>query len=242
MKKEVTVFLGSLRRLFSERSRRAWVGRTRAHLEFRDLSATELELFVRQVELGFKTLPRVEWVECNPHTRRIVVSFEEDAYGLEELLLVVAQAERTLGVHDAVFRDEVWEHPGDSETVERLKVGLLADAVGVFVGLGLRFSPLPASRVGASVAALVAVVQSTDRLRRVVEERLGPLRADLTLRVTAALSYGAAQRPGSAFVEGLHNLSRLSEAEARRRVWTQREAELCQAQSEHDIEAVRREP
>jgi cation-transporting P-type ATPase I len=241
MKKEVTALLGSLRKLFSERSRRTWIGRTRAHLEFRDLSPAELALFVRQVELGFRTLSRVEWVELNPHSRRIIVSFEEDAYALEELVLVVAQAERTLGFHEAVFRDEIWEHPADGETVERLKVGLLADAVGVVVGVGLRFSPLPASRVGAGVAAVVAVVQSTDRLRRVAEERLGPLRADLTMRVTAALAYGAAQRPGSAFVEGVHKLSLLGEAEARRRVWNQREAELCQTQAEHDLDAVRRE-
>ncbi|HEY1533790.1 MAG TPA: HAD-IC family P-type ATPase [Polyangiaceae bacterium] len=233
--------LGSLRRLFSERSRRSWIGRTRAHIEFRELSPSELGLFARQVELGFKLLSRVQWVELNPHSRRVVVSFEDDAYTLPELLEVVDTAERSAGLHDARFRDEVWEHPGDEETVDRLRVGLLADSVGVLVGLGLRFSPIPASRVGGTVAALVAVVQSTDRLRRVAEERLGPLRADLTMHVTAALAQGAAQRPGSAFVEGVHKLSRLAEAEARRRVWQQREAELCQTQAEHRFEEVLRE-
>ena len=242
MRKEALILLGSLKKLFSERSRRTWIGRTRAHLEFRELSPTELTSFVHQVELGFKTLSRVEWVELNPHSRRIVVSFEEGAYELEELIEVLAQAERTAGVHEAPFRDEVWEHPGDDETVERLKVGLLADALGVVVGTGLRFSPLPASRVGATVAAVVAVVQSTDRLRRVAEERLGPLRADLTMHVTAAFAYGVAQRPGSAFVEGIHKLSLLGEAEARRRVWQQREGELCQTQATHRFDDVRREP
>ncbi|MET0790915.1 MAG: HAD-IC family P-type ATPase, partial [Polyangiaceae bacterium] len=51
-----------------------------------------------------------------------------------------------------------------------------------------------------------------------------------------------AQRPGSALVEGVRKLSLLGEAEARRRVWTQREAELCQTQTEHQFDAVRREP
>jgi cation-transporting ATPase I len=233
--------LGSLRKLFSERSRRSWIGRTRAHIEFRELSPSELGTFARQVALGFKLLSRVQWVELNPHSRRVVVSFEDDAYTLPELIEVVDTAERSAGLHDAPFRDEVWEHPADEETALRLKVGLLADTVGVVVGLGLRFSPIPASRVGGTVAALVAVVQSTDRLRRVAEERLGPLRADLTLHVTAALAHGAAQRPGSAFVEGVHKLSCLAEAEARRRVWQQREAELCQTQTEHRFEEVLRE-
>ena len=242
MKKEAVALFGSLKKLFSERSRRTWLGRTRAHIEFRELSPAELVGFVRQVELGFKALSRVEWVELNPHSRRVIVSFEGDAYGLEELTEVVEQAERTAGVHEAPFRDEVWEHPADSETVERLRAGLLADTVGVVVGVGLRFSPVPASRVGATVAALVAVVQSTDRLRRIAEERLGPLRADLTLHVAAAMAYGVAQRPGSAFVEALHKLSLLGEAEARRRVWVQREGELCQTQTEHRLDDVRPEP
>jgi len=242
MKKEAMVLFGSLRKLFSQRSRRSWIGRTRAHIEFRELPATELAAFARQTQLGFKAMPRVEWVELNPHSRRIVVSFEPEAYTLEELLDVVSQAERTAGVHQAPFRDEIWEHPADSETVERLKVGLLADTVGVVVALGLRFSPIPASRIGGTVAALVAVVQSTDRLRRIAEERLGPMRADLTLDVTAALAHGLAQRPGSAFVEALHKLSLLGEAESRRRVWEQREAELCRAQAAHRFEDLRREP
>jgi cation-transporting ATPase I len=238
---DVPRLVGSLRKLFSERSRRSWLGRTRAHLEFRELSPSELSTFASQVQLGFKTLPCVQWVELNPHSRRVVVSFEEGACDLAQLLEVVETAERTAGVFEAPFRDEVWEHPGDEETIERLRVGLLADTLGVVLGLGLRFSPIPASRIGGTVAALVAVVQSTERLRRVAEERLGPLRADLTMHVTAALAYGAAQRPGSAFVEGVHKLSLLAEAEARQRVWQQREAELCQSQAEHRFEDVKRE-
>src|SRR6478735_6728331 len=120
MKKEALLFLGSLKKLFSERSRRTWIGRTRAHIEFRELTPVELASFKNQVELGFKSLSRVEWVELNPHTRRIVISFEEDAYGIAELTEVVAEAERAAGLQHAQFRDEIWEHPSDSVTVERL--------------------------------------------------------------------------------------------------------------------------
>jgi hypothetical protein len=235
---DVSRLLGTLKKLFAERSRRTWLGKTRAHIEFRELTPTELSAFARQVELGYKALSRVQWVEINPHSRRVIVSFEEDAYTLDELTCVVCVAERAAGVHEAEFRDEIWEHPGDVETVERLWVGLTADAFGVLSGLGLRFSPIPASRVGGTVAALVAVVQSTDRLRRIADERLGPLRADLALRITASLAHGAAQRPGSAFVEAAHKVSRLAEAQARNRVWQQREPELCQNQLAHRFEDV----
>src|SRR5450755_504662 len=238
---DASALLGTLHRLFAERSRRSWLGTTRAHIEFRELTPAELTAFARQAELGFKALSRVEWVEVNPHSRRLIVSFEKDAYSIDELIEVVEQAERAAAVHEAEFRDEIWEHPSDIETVERLWVGLAADAFGVVTGLGLRFSPIPASRIGATVAALVAVVQSTDRLRRIADDRLGPLRADLTMHVTAALAHGAAQRPGSAFVEAVHKFSRLSEAQAQSRIWQQREAELCQTQAEHRFEEVLRE-
>lgn len=242
MRRRARALFDSLGRLFSERSRRSWAGLTRAHIEFRDLSSEELASFKVQVELGFKALPLVHWVELNPYSRRLIVSFEEGAYSLDQLVDVVTQAERTSFVHEAPFRDELWEHPSDGESVERLRVGLLADAVGVVVGLGLRVSPVPASRVGGLLAATVAVVQSTDRLKRVAAERLGPWRADLSLQVTAALAYGVAQRPGSAFVEAVHKLSLLGEAEARRRVWLQREPELCQTQATHELDGLRAEP
>src|SRR4051812_39445926 len=102
---DVSGLLGSLRTLFSERSRRSWLGRTRAHIEFRELSQSELLRFARQTELGFKALPGVHWVECNPHSRRVVVSFEEDAYALPELIEIVAEAERISGFAEAPFRD-----------------------------------------------------------------------------------------------------------------------------------------
>jgi len=56
MKKEALLFLGSLKKLFSERSRRTWIGRTRAHIEFRELTPVELSSFKNQGELGFKSL------------------------------------------------------------------------------------------------------------------------------------------------------------------------------------------
>src|ERR1700742_2043449 len=105
---DVSRLLGTLHKLFAERARRTWLGKTRAHIEFRELSAAELTAFARHVELGFKALSRVDWVEVNPHARRVIVAFEEDAYALEELTNIVAEAERSIGVNEAEFRDEVW--------------------------------------------------------------------------------------------------------------------------------------
>lgn len=216
----------TLRKLLSPRARRAWIGRTRAHVELRDLSQSELSLFAERLQPAFAELVRVRGVELNAPLRRLIVAFDDDAYTLAELLAVVEQAERAAGVENARFKDEMWEHPADAESVERLLVGLCADALGAVTALGLKLTPLPASRIGGTLGSLLSIAQSTSRLRKPLDDRLGPQRADLMLDVAAALAYAAAQRPGSALVELAHKFSRLGEAQARRRIWEQREAEL----------------
>jgi cation-transporting P-type ATPase I len=222
----------TVRKLLSPRARRSWMGRNRAHIELRDLSQAELVSFGARVRPALGELVRVRSVELNAPLRRLVVSFDDDAYTLSELLAVVEQAERAAGVENAQFRDEHWEHPADVESVERLLVGLCADAVGTITGLGLKFSPVPALRVAGTLGSLLSIAQGTARLRKPLDERFGPNRADLLLDVAAAAAHSAAQRPGSAFVELSHKLSRLGEAQARRRIWEQREGELFSTPNE----------
>src|SRR5882724_11652375 len=216
----------TVRKLLSPRARRSWVGRTRAHIELRDLSQSELLLFAERARPSLLELVRVTGVELNAPLHRLVVAFDDDAYTLSELLAVVEQAERAAGVENARFRDQMWEHPGDAETIERLLVGLCADAIGAATGLGLKFTLLPASRIGGTLGSLFSIAQSTSRLRKPLDERFGPQRADLMLDMAAAAANATAQRPGSVFVELAHKFSRLSEAQSRRRIWEQREQEL----------------
>lgn len=216
----------TVRKLLSPRARRSWIGRTRAHIELRDLSQSELTLLAERLQAAFGELVRVHGVEINAPLRRLIVSFEDDGYTLSELLAVVERAERAAGLENAGFKDEMWEHPADAETVERLLVGLFADALGAATGLGLKLTPLPASRIGGTLGSLFSIAQSTARLRKPLDERLGPQRADLILDVAAAVAHAAAQRPGSAFVELAHKFSRLGEARSRRRIWELREPEL----------------
>jgi len=84
----------TVRKLLSARARRSWVGRTRAHIELRDLSQSELLSFADRVRPAFAELVRVRGVELNAPLRRLIVSFDDDAYSLSELLVVVEQAER----------------------------------------------------------------------------------------------------------------------------------------------------
>ncbi|MGC4090348.1 MAG: hypothetical protein QM756_21210 [Polyangiaceae bacterium] len=172
--------------------------------------------------------PKCAGFEVHRELSRLVITFEDNAYTLAELLSVLDTVERSQGVAAAPFRDQLWEHPGDDETTERIAAGMLADAFGAAVGFGLRFSPLPASRIAGTVASVLAIVQTSPRLRRPLDERVGPNRANLGMSMGAAAAYGLAQRPGSAFVELVHKASQLSAERARRRVWEAREPVLFQ--------------
>ncbi|MFZ5890942.1 MAG: HAD-IC family P-type ATPase [Myxococcota bacterium] len=223
----------TLKKLYGKRERRTYLGRTRAHLELRDLSESEHELLHDSLVRAYAELPKVQWIEVHRELSRLVVTFEDNAYTLEELLRVLETVERSQGVSSAPFSDVFWEHPGDEETSERLAAAMVADAVSAAVGFGLRFSPLPASRISGTVASILSIVQTSPRLRRPLDERFGPNRADLGMSMGASLAYGLAQRPGSAFVELVHKASQLSAVRARKRVWEAREPLLFQQRRPH---------
>ena len=105
-------------------------------------------------------------------------------------------------------------------------VALAAEVVGVATGTALRFSLVPAVRISGTFASLLQVLQTSPRLRRSLDDRYGPLRADLGLSVGAALAHGIAQRPGSALVELAHRAVQLGETKARRQSWEAREPAL----------------
>ncbi|HEX6278102.1 MAG TPA: HAD-IC family P-type ATPase [Polyangiaceae bacterium] len=213
-------------KLFGPRTRRAWLGRDRAHVEIRELRGEELAVFARAVESELGATAGVKRAAVYAPLARVVAELEPGAGSLEAVVAAVERAEAAAGVARASFRDTTWEHPADAETAERLGVELFADGVGVVMGTALRFSLLPASRIAGTLASVASIVQSSPRLRRGLDERLGPLRADLALSVGAAFAQGLAQRPGSALTEMVHRLGVLAEVKARKRSFEERENDL----------------
>ncbi|MDX2050793.1 MAG: HAD-IC family P-type ATPase [Polyangiaceae bacterium] len=227
---------------FGERERRAWMGRNRAHIEFKHVGAAEYPLFEAAVRERAKELAQLLWVEVNPYTERVVFAFEDGAYSEHRLKELVASAERSAGLGSAKFQDRDADHPADVEPTERLTLELAADMVGLAVGLGLKFTPLPPSMVASGTASILAVVRATPRLRRSLDERFGFDRSDLALGITGGLTLGFAQRPLSSAVELFHKAALYREERGRRQVWEQREPELCGAPITYDPALLATEP
>jgi cation-transporting ATPase I len=227
-----------VQKLFGPRTRRAWLKGSRAHVEMRNVSGGELIAFRRCIAAEFAAHDRVKWSSVNRATFRVVVEFEEGAYALEDITRYVANAERSAGIEMVPFSDSTWEHPSDREATERVVVELAADAMGVVMGTALRLSLLPASRIAGTAASLLQITQSSPRLRRGLDERLGPLRADLALSVSTAFAQGMAQRPGSALVELGHRAVLLSELRARQQSFERKEADLFAVPPGEESEAT----
>src|SRR5690606_26312031 len=100
---------------------------------------------------------------------------------------------------------------------------------------------IPASRMAGATASVLAILRATPRLRRGIDERFGIDRTDFVLSVASGLAQGLAQRPLSIMVELAHKSALLREVQARRRLWEQREPELCQIPINHDLKRARRE-
>jgi cation-transporting ATPase I len=230
-----------VKKLFGPRQRRAWLGRTRAHVEFRDVKGAELEALSQALTAEFSSLEGVRWVRLCPSTQRVVAEIDRDRVELAAVVERVERAELAAGLAAAEFQSTLWEHPSDSETSERLVLTLAAEAFGVVSGTALRFSILPASRLAGTLASLLQIVQSSPRLRRGLDERFGPLRAELGLDVGAALAHGVAQRPGSAFVELAHQALRLAEANARKKSWELHESRLFTSEPPAELGPARPE-
>ncbi len=238
---KLLTFLQTAAKHLSPRSRRVWVGTTRAQIEYRDVHTEELEDFRTHLELAAKRLPLIRWVEVNPYTQRAVFSFEPEAYGSEELIAVVEDAERSADLQLAAFSDDQPDHPADVEPAERLLLELGADALGLLAGTALKISPIPASRIAGATASVLAILRATPRLRRGIDERFGLDRTDFVMSVASGLSQGFAQRPLSLLVELSHKSALLREVRSRQILWTEREPELCQTATHHDLRHARRE-
>ncbi len=219
------LFLALLRKHFAARRRRVWIGNGRAHVELRMGTAEELEQVAVLLAGSVREVSSVRWVEVHVSTRRAVIAFQPGALDALALETLVAEAELRAGLGASLFG--YGGHPADVEPAEQLLIELFAEGLGLLVGTGLKLSVVPSSRLAGTLASVLAVVRATPRLRRVLDERLGPERADLVLAITTSLLTGAAQRPVSSLVGFVEKTLHLRERDAQRALWIRREPELC---------------
>jgi cation-transporting ATPase I len=224
----------------SRQQRRTWVGHGRAHIEVRAAHRPGTEDYARRVEEALHQIDGVRWAEVNAVLGRVVVAFDGDQVGVDDLVEVVEGVEEAHDLHREAFPEEQPEHPGDVEPLHRQLFSVGADAAGL--GLSVFGKAVRRSAVPAEVASLLSLVDSTPRLRGLLEERVGEATADLLLATSNAVGQGLAQGPLGLIVDATHRMALIGDISARREVWHAREPELHGTPSRAGTRPVAHQP
>lgn len=211
-------------RHFSPRERRVWLTDGRAHVELRYGDSPELEAVGRNLALEVERRPDLLWAEVHQGTGRAVLCYRPGTLTPDDVVALVADAELRAGLARATFGFP--DHPADREPGEILLIQLVVEGLALLWASALKMSFFPESRLSSALIGVLSLVQAVPRLRRPLEERLGPERAELVLASAIALLQAPAQRPLSALVGLFERANEAAELAAQRRVWERRESRL----------------
>lgn len=176
-----------------------------------------------ELEDRLRALGGVDWANVDQVLGRVVVAFDEDETGVEELVDVIEAVEDAHDLAGGEFVAEHTGHPGDREPLLHQRSAIAADLLGAATGVAARF--LRANPVSSEAAALVGLVEATPRLRRPLENRLGPA-ADFGLATVHAAAQAFAGSSLPLVVDAVHRGLVLRELNAARDAWERREGEL----------------
>ena len=206
------------------RRRRCWVGDGKAHIEVKTARREGSEELHERLRRELERLEGVHWAEVNAIAGRVVVAFDGESTDPADLVDVIEAVEEAHGVEGERFSHDATEHPGDGETIRRAVFALGADALAVgvsFAGVLLRSTPIPIE-----VGSVASFVDEQPRVRRFVENAVGPTVADLGLALGNATGMALSQGPLGLLVDALYRVNLLTAARAHAHVWEAHEPEL----------------
>ncbi len=171
-----------------------------------------------------ESLDGVSWARVTVPLGRVVVEFDPELVGVDDLVDEVEAAEKEHGVEDRRFPSERADHPSDSEPIRRALAVVVAD--GAAIGFGvfarvLRLSPLPVE-----IASGMNFLDNQPRLRGLVDNAIGPALTDTTLALANAVAQAMAQGPVGLVVDGIGRISVATELRARVACWRALEPDL----------------
>jgi cation-transporting P-type ATPase I len=219
------------------RGRHVWATSGRAHIEARGVHRPGRETLVDALERGLRAVEGVHWAEVNPVLAHVIVAFEEESVGLDDLVAVVDDVEAAHGVAEDDVLVEGWDHPGDGDPLWWGVVELGADAAGMVLGVVARAARLP--RLPIEVAAALPALDNLPPVRRALEHRP---HVEVGVVSVAALLQGLGQGTVGLVVDAGHRVMLLREAGARRAVWERVEPRLYPGPRNTHVAAFDRSP
>ncbi|WP_052206848.1 HAD-IC family P-type ATPase [Sinomonas humi] len=207
--------------------RRAWAIDGKAAIEARGVNRPGSGRYIEALQSALEEHPAVQWARVNSPLGRVVVSFPQDAAGddprarslLGELVPIVERVEAEFAETADDGGRETADAPTDAVSAERAAVELGADVVGLAGAVAVR--ALGAPVLPQEIAAAASVVDSTPRLRKVLEAQLGQGNADLVLALTNSAAQAMARGVVGLVVDAAQRTLALAEARAESAAWRQ---------------------
>jgi cation-transporting ATPase I len=199
--------------------REAWARDGFAHIEVH--GARHHLITAEHGQLLEKTLERlrgVDWAAWNSVLGRMLISFDEDEVGLDDLIEVVAELES-----DLVPADEL-TGPAQLDAGTRHKTTLVVDVLSVAAAVVGRRLGLPAAP--RELVAVIAMLDHLPPLRDKLRQAVGRHWADLAISVASATINTASQATMATVADAILRIVLLQEASARRDTWQRRSGDL----------------
>jgi cation-transporting ATPase I len=212
--------LNGMLRLPGRRHRRVSARAGIAHIEIKAGRRLESERLGPHLQSALQAMKGVQWAEVDAVLGRVVIGFADGDVDVDDLVDIVETVEQAHDVHGERFGFDRADHPADHLVSQRALTALAADAAGIgvsLIGSAVRLSPLPVE-----VASVVSLIDGAPRLRRMLEDRVGPSVTDVGLAVANAVAQGLGNGAFGLLVDMLHRGTALSEARAEERCWDAR--------------------
>jgi cation-transporting ATPase I len=219
--REVLRWLGN-----AEGRRRRRITRTggRFHVEVRGVHDPDRPEVAGALKTALERLDGVNWAEVTAVVGRAVILCDPEAIELDDVLDVIEDVEDAHDLSAERFPHDRPDHPADVEPVHRQLYGLVADAAGF--GLATAGQLLHLARIPAEIPGIVSLAENQPRLRRLMEDRLGPPATDVVLGTTNAVVQALGHGPAGLLVDMADRGMKAAEQQSRRQAWERREPEL----------------
>lgn len=203
--------------------RRAWAADGRAAIEARGVNRPGAGPYIDALQTALEEHASVQWARVNAPLERVVVSFDPSATSpkaeglLAEWVPIVDRIEASFFEAVEEGRPQLIDAPVDRIGAERAAVELVANVAGLAAAVAARIFGWPS--LPQEAAAVVSIVESTPRLRRMVEHGLGPGRADAVLALSSASVQALAQGFVGLGVDAAQRALLLAESRAEAAAW-----------------------
>ncbi|WP_247204642.1 hypothetical protein [Streptomyces sp. AgN23] len=207
-------------------SRRVWARAGRAHVEVHGLTGhgDGHERLARAVEEALRRVAGVNWAGVNAALGQVLVDFDEDQLGAEDVLKVVECVEAAQGTDVDSFPAGRPQPPFASAPATLAATALAADCLGLVAATIRRVSMVPALSPALRIPMAMAEIQP--RVRGLLESRLGRAQADTLIGVSNAVVHALTRGEAPLALDALQRMLQLAEIRGRQVVWQSREPEL----------------